>query len=100
MKQNNSNFKLNEEENKNYSFYLISEINDENINEFNHVKEIELCNKMAEKEKEKQIQKEKERIIFGNIDSHFVPNNVLFTKYNKKIERPKKIPNFKFINFL
>ena len=31
---------------------------------------------MAEKEKEKQIQKEKERIIFSSIDTHFVPNNL------------------------
>ena len=88
---------ISEEESKNFSFYLISGVKDENSTvEKNVEREISLYDQIIEKEREK---KESESRRFLKIEGNFVPKNCIAFDFNFEsqcfIPNEKPIPNKK-----
>ena len=88
---------ISEEESKNFSFYLISGVKDENSTvEKNGEKEISLYDHIIEKEREK---KENESRRFLKIEGNYVPKNCIAFDFNFEskcfIPNEKPIPNKK-----
>ena len=85
---------VSEEDSKNFSFYLISGVKDENVqNDYKVEKEILLNNQMLEKEREK---KEKESLRFQKIEGSYVPKNCI--SFDFDIRSKSFLPNRKVIS--
>ena len=96
--KNNSNSKkisgISEEESKNFSFYLISGVKDENSAiEKKTEKELTLYEQIIEKEREK---KEIESRRFHKIEGNFVPKN--YISFDFDFESKSFLPNNKPVN--
>ena len=75
---------LSEEESKNFSFYLVSGVKDENVqHDYKVEKEISFYNQMLEKEREK---KEKESLRFQKIEGNYVPKNCISFDFDFKLK--------------
>ena len=101
--KNNSNSKrisgISEEESKNFSFYVISGVKDENSGiEKKGEKEFTLYDQIIEKEMEKKEmeKKENESRRFHKIEGNYVPKNCI--SFDFDIETKSFIPNYKPIS--
>ena len=85
---------VSEEDSKNFSFYLISGIKEDNAqNDYKVEKEISFYNQMLEKEREKL---EKESLRFQKIEGNYVPKNCI--SFNFDFELKSFLPNRKVIS--
>ena len=85
---------LSEDESKNFSFYLISGVKDDNPQvDYKVEKEISFYNQMIEKEREK---KEKESLRFQKIEGNYVPKNCI--SFDFDFELKSFLPNKKIIS--
>ena len=82
-----------EEDGKNFSFYLISGVKDDNSQNDKVEKEISFYNQMLEKEREKM---EKESLKFQKIEGNYVPKNCISFDFN--FELKSFLPNKKIIS--